>query len=237
MDLFSPSLSLIRQPDDRYTLRSITLTPNSCYHAGRAEIGAPPNVHVLPEVLPVMLRVNVRHGFCLQVVTPVLHQLRNLELGSKHGKTAVTAFCMLDDKVVGSSTIDVRQGAAQVAAKRVGTAAAPAPSGSVCPLDTREWFAWVDLMPPGPKSFHVVGSVLAPTPGYKATLKPAVPQGINPRQLILDLELIQLPGVWPDVLTWIAARFDEADYKGDYDDVAIRCAGSILAVVPVEEIH
>jgi hypothetical protein len=238
MELFQPSLSLILQRNGRYTLRSVTLTPNSCYYAGKAEIGVPPNVRVLPEVLPVMLHINRRGGICLQVITPVNHMLRNLKLGPEHGKTTVTAFAMLDGMVVGTSSIDVKEPAVQLEAEGSAEAAKEyGKGGPICPFDTRDWYAWVDLMPPGPKSFHVVGSVLAPTPGYKASMKPAVPQGINPKQLILELELVPLPGNWPQVLTWIEARYDQESFDGDYDEVAIRCGGEILAVVPVEEVQ
>lgn len=239
MELFQPSLSLVLQRNGRFTLRSVTLTPNSCFYAGRAEIGVPPNVRVLPEVLPVLLHINRRGGpICLQVITPVHHQLRNLELGPEAGKTTVTAFVLLDGMVVGSASIPVTEPAVEVGTEEEGKKKKPGyGDGAVCPFETRDWYAWVNLMPPGPPSFHVVGSVLAPTPGYEARMKPAVPQGINPNQLILEIELVPLPGFWPQVLTWISARYDQENYDGAYTEVAIRCGGEIYAVVPVEEVH
>lgn len=238
MELFQPSLSLILQRNGRYTLRSVTLTPNSCFYAGRAEIGVPPNVRVLPEVLPVLLPIQRREGpICLQVITPVHHQLRNLELGPEFGKSSVTAFVMLDGMVVGSASIPVTEPAVELETKGEDKGEKPGRETVACPYDTRDWYAWVNLMPPGPPSFHVVGSVLAPTPGYEARLRPAEPQGINPSQLILEVELVPLPGVWPDVLTWISARYDQKDYDAAYTEVAIRCGGAIYAVTPVEEVH
>ena len=50
-----------------------------------------------------------------------------------------------------------------------------------------EWRAWVDLMPPGPATLHVTGEVWVPHPIYRVKLIPRAPQGINPRDLILDL--------------------------------------------------
>lgn len=47
------------------------------------------------------------------------------------------------------------------------------------------WKAWLDMMPPGPPTLHVTGKCVFPTHGYKVTLKRAVPQGINPRILLL----------------------------------------------------
>jgi len=48
------------------------------------------------------------------------------------------------------------------------------------------WKAWLDMMPPGPPTLHVVGKCVFPTHGYKVTLKKAVPQGINPAILLLQ---------------------------------------------------
>ena len=48
---------------------------------------------------------------------------------------------------------------------------------------------------------------------------------------------VPLPGFWPQILTWISARYDQENYDGAYTEVAIRCGGEIYAVVPVEEVH
>jgi hypothetical protein len=40
-------------------------------------------------------------------------------------------------------------------------------------------------MPPGPATLNVTGVCVFPSHGFKVTLKPAVPQGINPFILIL----------------------------------------------------
>lgn len=230
MEIFKPELTLHLQPNGRYTLSSVTLTPNTCFFAGPARVGAPAGVVVLPEVLPVTLELRVRRGpVCLRAITPVHHTLRNLELGPEHGKTAVAAFTVFEGVVVGSSTIDVRAGAeapAALAAKGGGEA--------TCPLGSRDWKAWENRMPGGKPSLHVLGQVLAPTPCYQVGLKPAQPQGINPKQLILDVSLTPLPVPCIDVLTWLEARYDQDPYDGQYDEVAIRCGGEIYAVVPIE---
>ena len=74
MITFEPTLILAKEPDGEYTLRAVTIAPNSCYSAGRALIGPPPQVRLMPEVLPVMLDVRVRKGMCshaLRTRTPV----------------------------------------------------------------------------------------------------------------------------------------------------------------------
>jgi hypothetical protein len=46
-------------------------------------------------------------------------------------------------------------------------------------IDTRDWYAWNNLQPPGPVSFHVTGEVLVPNPGVHPLLVPKNPQGIT----------------------------------------------------------
>lgn len=231
MDLFKPELSLFQQGKDEYTLRSVTLTPNSCYYAGPARVGRPPGVIVLPEVLPVTLEIRRRSGpVCLQVITPVEHALRNLKLGPAQGKHWVTAFAVLDGLVVGSSTIAVATGANESVTAAADTKAS-APS---CPLGSRDWKAWANEMPGVERSLHVLGQVLAPTPCYEVHLKPAEPQGTNPQQLILDVSLTPIEVPCIEVLTWLDARYDQEPYDGKHDEVAIRCGGEIYAVVPIE---
>src|SRR5262249_41657428 len=150
-----------------FTLHAVTLTPNNCYSAGTAVAGPPPNVRLVPEVFPVMLNIHHRAGLCGQIVTPVRHQLGNLDL---RGKQSVLAFVMVDGHIMGSASIPV-----------FGAVGTPKQ------VNTTDWHAWVSAMPPGPKSFHVTGTVIAPTPGYDVSLKVASPQGINPKELILDL--------------------------------------------------
>ncbi|HYP01125.1 MAG TPA: hypothetical protein VER76_13115 [Pyrinomonadaceae bacterium] len=47
------------------------------------------------------------------------------------------------------------------------------------------WQAVQDNMPPLPSRLRVTGKCTFPTHGYKVSLKEAVPQGINPRILLL----------------------------------------------------
>lgn len=204
MEIFKPNLQLVAERDGEYTLNAVTITPSSAYSAGRARPGVPPNVRILPEVFPVLLDIRVRRGPALQVLTPVRHHLRNLKL---EGKTSVLAFAMIGDHVVGSSSV------------QVGPSQHP-PKGTVH-VDTSDWYAWLNKQPPGPASFHVHGTVQLPTPGYDVRLVPASPQGINPRQLILDLQVTARPGIWPHIVTSVSVRYDHAQAI-DYDTVIIR---------------
>jgi hypothetical protein len=68
--------------------------------------------------------------------------------------------------------------------------------------DTREpcgsdWYAWLDIMPPGRHHLHVTGKVEGRI-GSTVVLTPANPQGINPEILLLTLQ-VDLPN--PTVTT------------------------------------
>jgi hypothetical protein len=47
------------------------------------------------------------------------------------------------------------------------------------------WKAALDIMPPGTPTLRVTGKCVFPTHGYKVKLTKAVPQGINPKILLL----------------------------------------------------
>jgi hypothetical protein len=56
-----------------------------------------------------------------------------------------------------------------------------------------------------------------------AVVKPAAPQGINPKILILELTTFQLPGPWPAIMHSIPAYYVHTPYKdAQYDSVVVR---------------
>jgi hypothetical protein len=222
LEIFEPQLRLLVEPDGEFTLHALTLAPNALYSSGRAELAVPPNVRLSPEVESVLLHIRTRQGFGIAMVRPLRHRLCNLKLGEAHGKSSVMAFAMVDDRVVGSSSIPINP-----------CTVTPNPNPSIS-VDTSDWHAWVNAMPPGPQSFHVTGVAYAPTPGYEVSLAMATPQGINPADLILDLDLRPLPGIWPQVVTPISVRYSIADYSGNYRSVLIREPDGDAVQVPVE---
>lgn len=106
-------------------------------------------------------------------------------------------------------------------------------------MDTRNWYAWINLMPPKPDDFHVTGEVFVGNPGIQAELTPREPQGINPAILLLDLHLVQRPGMWPQVMTWVQARYDLilSPTSQRYTEVEIFSNGASIARVPVDTVH
>jgi hypothetical protein len=224
MEMFQPNLTLSVEPDGEFTLSAVTVTPNSCYSAGRAQPGVPPDVRLTPEVFAVLLQLRTRRGPCLQVLTPVRHQLRNLKLGPQHGMSSVLAFVMIDDRVAGSASIPVQDASPSLPIKDRVT------------VDTSDWYAWMNRMPPGPASFHITGVVHLPTPGYSASLEVAAPQGINPAALILDLRVKALPGMWPQVVTPTMVRYDQSPCGVAYETVLVREPDGDAADVDVESV-
>jgi len=103
--------------------------------------------------------------------------------------------------------------------------------------ETKNWYSWVNLIPPLPNDFHVIGDVLVPNLGVKAILRPTVPQGYNPQILFLTLVLVQEPGEWPQVMTWLGVRHDEIVREKPYESVTIFGGGEILGSADVEEVH
>ncbi|HIP94131.1 MAG TPA: hypothetical protein EYH20_02190 [Leucothrix sp.] len=89
-------------------------------------------------------------------------------------------------------------------------------------------------MPPSPNNFHVSGSVLAPNPDVSATLKPTTPQGFNPKILFLDLIFDQQAGYWPQVVTWVSARYDKVTDGNPYESVQIFHNGEPVGGANVE---
>lgn len=223
MEIFQPILQLALEPDGDFAIHAVTITPNSAFSAGRARAGVPKTVRITAETFAVLLPIRAHTGHARQILKLVRHHLPNLKLGDKHGKTNVLAFAMIGDQIVGSSSTAIR----------------PAQE---CPkdptvIDTSDWYAWLNRMPGGPPSFHVSGVVYAPTPGYDAALVPATPQGINPKELILDLQLTPRPGVWPQVITRLSVRYDQSPAGVAYTGVLVREPDGDATHLDVEEVQ
>ena len=91
-------------------------------------------------------------------------------------------------------------------------------------------------MPPGPVTFHISGLVFLPTPGYEVRLVPAAPQGINPTDLILDLQVTPRTGFWPQVVTPVTVRYDQRPAGVEYRTVLVREPDGDAVQIDVEEV-
>jgi hypothetical protein len=88
-------------------------------------------------------------------------------------------------------------------------------------LKIKKVIAIENRQPPAPPSFYVIATVQVPSPGYTATLKKAVPQGINPAILLLNVVTKKKLGIWPPVVTDVDARYDIKPYKGKFKQVTV----------------
>ena len=94
-----------------------------------------------------------------------------------------------------------------------------------------DWVAYHDHEPPGPATLRVIGTCLFGRTGYTVALRRAEPQGVNPGDLILDLDVDE-PDVGAHVLTEVEARYEEVT-DVEYDTVTIRPGPTIA----VQEVH
>ena len=95
------------------------------------------------------------------------------------------------------------------------------------------WQATHDFMPPGPARLIIAGTCEMPTPGYQLTLVRAIPQGINPRNLVVTLKVQPPSGIVSQVVTPTEARYEEKTNEHyDFADILPRGVS-----VPVREVH
>ena len=102
-------------------------------------------------------------------------------------------------------------------------------------IQTSNWYAWNNLMPPPPNDFHVIGDVEVPNPGVQVLLTERVPQGISPIEILLDIHLHQLPGIWPQIVVSKQARFDKVNVT--YRHVKVFCEDRVIADLDVVDIE
>lgn len=109
-------------------------------------------------------------------------------------------------------------------------------------LETKDWYAWIDMMPPEPNKLHVIGDVLVANPGVEADLYIEERESGNPKTLRLDLVLVQKPGNWIQVITWVQAKFDKViipknKQYHEIKKIEIYSDNELIAEIPVETVH
>jgi len=127
-----------------------------------------------------------------------------------------------------------------VTTAEAGTSTTTAAAGCVIPcrgVETRDWYAWINLMPPPPDELHVVGEVLVGNPGVVPSLVPRRPPAKGKKTLQLELVLVQQPGIWPQVLTWKPVRYDKVLLGKGPDTVEVFCGDEKIATIPVQDAH
>ncbi|MGZ9020883.1 MAG: hypothetical protein ACXW3S_13180 [Rhodoplanes sp.] len=83
---------------------------------------------------------------------------------------------------------------------------------------------------------HLTGDVKVPIPGWKVTLVRKVPQGINPRILLLDVQAAPPKEPVIQVIQVIPLRYEESPPQNDYSQVTV-LDGSDSVTVDVTITH
>jgi hypothetical protein len=90
--------------------------------------------------------------------------------------------------------------------------------------------AWINKMPGSQPKLIVTGKAEVPTTGWSGSLERAVPQGINPRILILDACLVEPTGKVNQLVSEVDLRFEESPPANEYTDVTVRLDGDEVTV-------
>jgi hypothetical protein len=96
--------------------------------------------------------------------------------------------------------------------------------------------AWINKQPGAGSPLHVAGEVEVPTGGWSGSLVRAVPQGINPLILILDLKLTKPTGIVTQAFTHIRVEFTETPAAVEYESAQIRADDGEFEI-PVKIVH
>ena len=94
-------------------------------------------------------------------------------------------------------------------------------------LTTRDWSAWIDVMPgqDNETTVHVAGTCIFPTTGYSAELRYVEPQGITHENLLLKLD-VTAPEIGEETITEQEVGFSRPAKPHEY---------RLASVVGVEE--
>jgi hypothetical protein len=99
-------------------------------------------------------------------------------------------------------------------------------------LGCREWEAWHDRMPGVQPTLHVRGWCTFPSDGYDVHLERHEPQGVNPRDLLLDLVVRKPKDPAAQVVTDEEVRYEEQT-DSVYEAVTILPEGPTVKVAVV----
>lgn len=134
-------------------------------------------------------------------------------------------------KASGGAKKSAKKGVKKGGAKK-GAPKKAAAKKSAGPGKCSGWKAIHDFMPPGPPVLRVTGKCVFPTPGYKVRLVKAVPQGFNPRILLLRKVVTPPTGMVLQVLSTVQVRY-ELKTSTRYTHVSIITDGVTIKVQTV----
>lgn len=101
--------------------------------------------------------------------------------------------------------------------------------------NTKDWAAWINTMPGSEHKLIVTGKVETEAGNLVPVLREAVPQGINPAILLLELTIEVDGDFGTQDIAFRDARFEKPAKAGQYSNVEILENGEVLAGVEVTE--
>jgi hypothetical protein len=94
--------------------------------------------------------------------------------------------------------------------------------GDVMPQLVKQSFhAWIDDMPGAKPKLIVTGELQVPTTGWKAETKRQVPQGINPKDLLLRVDAKAPSGPAGQIVMNLPLRYEEPASPGQFTQVTV----------------
>jgi len=101
------------------------------------------------------------------------------------------------------------------------------------PTQVNKWAAWLETK--RPVKLFVAGMVQCPNLGVDPILSRESPQGINPRVLLLRLDMVQKPGRWQQRVVEKPAKYSEIPALEEYESVYISLNGTKFVDLKVEK--
>ncbi|MGN6463947.1 MAG: hypothetical protein ACTHLP_00525 [Rhizobiaceae bacterium] len=98
------------------------------------------------------------------------------------------------------------------------------------------WKAWIDAMPGAQNKIYVTGEVRTGAANEVPKLTMAVPQGVNPNILVLDLSIQDSGDRGIQLVAFRAARFERESGSHHYSRVEIRY-GKQHTTIDVTQVH
>jgi len=97
-----------------------------------------------------------------------------------------------------------------------------------------EWRAQLD---PVKGRLHIMGAIVAPSPGYQARLEPAKPQGFSSEDYLLDLVLTGPKAASSGPPSRVPVDYVEMQYHASHTTITVKDASGIVATMPVRKIY
>ena len=103
-------------------------------------------------------------------------------------------------------------------------------------VNSRNWSAIIDAMPPNPRRLVVRGEVVTTNSAIIPKLAEANRQRVNPKILLLELTLVNTGRIGTTDVNYRPVEFRRPTSPGAYSSVSIVHAGDVIANVRVRNI-